>query len=190
MGEGKLSADRHAGAQTAWVGAGGSGTVQEYVVPEMTTAAGEKVGLAMARTHVPRGVLCTNDQLAIGVIRGLTDSGVDVPTTTAVVGYGNLAIAADAPVPLTTVDQPEYALGQVAVELLLSEMDLPQRRHAHSATVFQPTMILRNCAMTTQTLPDDLDPPTWSPDQTDSPELWATLELPLPTGPEPLESIT
>jgi LacI family transcriptional regulator len=140
-------ADRRTGAREAWATTGlPSGRLPEHVVDEMTSAEGARIGRELARAGAPRGVVCTNDQLAVGVIRGLSESGVDVPARTAVVGYGNLAIAAEAAVPLTTVDQPKYALGHVAVERLIEEIDQPDGAHRHAATVFRPTMVLRRSA--------------------------------------------
>ena len=139
-------ADRRAGAQQALRGYGAVvESLVEHAVSDMTVEAGEEVGRAIAASPPPAGIFCTNDQLAIGVIRGLTRAGVAVPGTTSVVGYGNLGIATVGHVPLTSVDQPKYELGLVAVQLLLSEIDLPVR-HQHSATVFQPTMIIRESA--------------------------------------------
>lgn len=94
----------------------------------------------------PDGVFCINDQLAIGVMRGLARAGVGVPAEIAVVGYGDSPIAESAPVPLTTIRQPMFDLGRAAVGQLLREVEEPAVDHRHSSTVFTPSLTIRNSA--------------------------------------------
>jgi LacI family transcriptional regulator len=139
--------NRREGARTALADAGDDpDSLVEYEVPEMTTEAGVGVASLLVQGPLPTAVFCTNDQLAIGVIRGLTAHGVRVPEEVAVVGYGDLAIAADAPIPLTTVDQPKFALGNAAVEMLLTEIHEKDDAHHHTSNVFRPTLVIRESA--------------------------------------------
>lgn len=138
--------DRRQGARDALKLAGmAPEALREYEVASMTVENGYEVGRNLAGeaagTHL--GVFCTNDQLALGVVRGLLDQGVAVPDSAAVVGFGDLAIAVDGPVPLTTVEQPKYALGQGAVAKLLAEISEDEADHRHSSTVFTPVLIHR-----------------------------------------------
>ncbi|AMM21469.1 hypothetical protein AX769_16680 [Frondihabitans sp. PAMC 28766] len=139
-------ADRRRGAQAALAAVTGDDDgLVEYEVPEMTTEAGVEVVDRILSTSGPRptGIMCTNDQLAIGVIRGLAEHGISVPGDVSVVGYGDLAIAADAPIPLTTIDQPKYALGRAAVEMLMGEIEEKEDAHRHATSVFRPSLIVR-----------------------------------------------
>jgi hypothetical protein len=45
-------------------------------------------------------------------------------------------------VPLTSVRQPKYQLGQAAAELLLDEADRPDE-HEHRRIVFKPELVAR-----------------------------------------------
>ncbi|HLT62806.1 MAG TPA: LacI family DNA-binding transcriptional regulator [Microlunatus sp.] len=140
-------AQRHLGAADAMAAAGldPAGLV-EFQLDRMTTDAGETAGRRLARSgRLPRGVFCINDQLAIGVIRGLVAEGVRVPADVPVIGYGDLAVAPDAPVPLTSVEQPKYAIGRHAVDRLLAELTEGEA-HQHTATVFPPTLVVRDSA--------------------------------------------
>lgn len=140
-------AERWRGARQALTEhVGDDAALLEYEVDEMTVDAGVDVAARIVRAGIPRGILCTNDQLALGVIRGLTGAGVAVPGDVAVVGYGDLAIAVDAPIPLTTVDQPKYALGRAAVEMLMGEIEEKSDAHRHSTSVFRPSLIVRDSA--------------------------------------------
>jgi LacI family transcriptional regulator len=140
-------ANRRTGMSWAMKAAGIESELSEFVVAEMTLGAGVSVGQQIAELPSrPTGIFCTNDQLAAGVIRGLLQHGVDVPGDIAVVGYGNLTIADQGPIPLTTVEQPMYELGQVAVAKLLAEVADLDGTHRHSSTVFVPSMVIRQSA--------------------------------------------
>jgi LacI family transcriptional regulator len=139
-------ADRRRGVRAAVAESGADpDIVAEFEVGEMTTTEGRIAAQRMLDAGVvPSGVICTNDQLAIGVIRALTENGYAVPEDVAVVGYGDLAIAADAPVPLTTVEQPKNELGRAAVELMLGEIGGAE--HSHETRVFSPRLVIRGSA--------------------------------------------
>jgi LacI family transcriptional regulator len=135
--------DRRAGARLALTRAGMEpDALAEFEVAEMTVEAGIAAGRRIAETGAPRRIFCTNDQLAIGVMRGLADSGLTVPDDAAVVGYGDLAFGNDEARRLTTVGQPKHEMGEVAVTKLLAELREGVAHH-HSATTFQPHLVIR-----------------------------------------------
>ncbi len=137
--------DRRAGAIAALEANGGSvGQLREYEVSEMTIAAGREMGLRLA-DELPDGIFCTNDQLALGVIRGLAERGVNVPGEVSVVGYGDLALATETLLTLTSVEQPKFDMGVLAVETLVDEIEAPDQ-HEHSVTMFQPSLVVRESA--------------------------------------------
>ncbi len=74
----------------------------------------------LALSHPPTAFFCFNDLTAIGVIRGLQESGSEVPRDYSVVGFDDLEMASYYCPPLTTVRQPTYSLGQRAITMLLS----------------------------------------------------------------------
>ncbi|MFJ6651470.1 LacI family DNA-binding transcriptional regulator [Microbacterium sp. NPDC091313] len=136
-------ADRRHGADLA-IERAGHGQLHEYVVDEMTIDAGFEVGLALADGgDLPDGVFCTNDQLAVGVMRGLRERAVSVPDTVGVVGYGDLSLARDGVVQLTTVRQPKEELGRAAVDLILAEIASKGNGHRHTQLVFEPDLVVR-----------------------------------------------
>lgn len=141
-------ANRRRGFQEALIGADAQpGRYIEISVEEMSSRDGERAAdQILALADRPDGVFCINDQLAIGVLRGLARRGVAVPKTIAVVGYGDSPIAESAQIPLTTVQQPMFDLGRAAVAQLLSEVEEPADQHHHSSTVFTPSLIIRESA--------------------------------------------
>lgn len=136
-------ADRRAGARGAMAERGlDPNRLVEFEVEEMTVEAGRVAGRSLARRGVPRGIFCTNDLLAVGVIRGLAEEGIRVPEDVAVVGYGDLSVGLSA---LTTVLQPKVEFGRAAVALLLDELRADEH-HEHSSTLFAPELIIRESA--------------------------------------------
>jgi len=89
----------------------------------------------------PTAVMCANDLLALGVLRGLAAHGVRVPDDLAVVGYDDLIFGSMLSPALTSVRQPALELGVAAAELLLDEVRNPD--HRHREVRFEPELVVR-----------------------------------------------
>jgi LacI family transcriptional regulator len=63
-------------------------------------------------------VLAFNDQMALGVVAGLTSRGMSVPHDFSVVGFDDVPMAAMVAPPLTTISLPTGEVGAVAVAML------------------------------------------------------------------------
>ena len=73
------------------------------------------------------GVFATNDWMALGVIKELSESGMKVPEDIKVVGFDDDKIARYSEIPLTTIRQDVHRVAEVASELfykLLTEEDV------------------------------------------------------------------
>jgi DNA-binding LacI/PurR family transcriptional regulator len=144
-------ADRRAGALRALRTAGrdpdhGESALRDVVVPTMTPRDGQRAAeRLLADRPLPDAIFCANDLLAMGVLRALLQSGVDVPGDVALVGYDDIEFAAAAAVPLSSIRQPMYQLGRIATEMLLDECDNPAG-HAHQQVMFQPELVVRESA--------------------------------------------
>lgn len=92
------------------------------------TALEEKLG----EPDRPTAIFAANDQLAISVQKAARKVGLSIPSDLALVGFDNLDISAHLDIPLTTVAQPAFGIGQTAWEVLsfklLSETGLVQKR--------------------------------------------------------------
>lgn len=137
-------ADRRKGARRAATRAGlTESSFTELTMAAMTVADGVAASeRILAATHLPTGIFCANDLLAIGVQRRLSAAGVRVPEQIQVVGYDDIERASDIPIPLTSVAQPNYDLGHRATELLVAEIEQGEQ-HRHERVVFQPTLVPR-----------------------------------------------
>jgi DNA-binding LacI/PurR family transcriptional regulator len=67
----------------------------------------------------PTALVCYNDMLAIGVLKGLQQAGLHVPQEFSVTGFDNILYSAYTNPPLTTFDQPKHYIGAEAARLVL-----------------------------------------------------------------------
>ncbi|WP_083930663.1 LacI family DNA-binding transcriptional regulator [Chitiniphilus shinanonensis] len=88
-------------------------------------AGAEAAAWLMALPEPPSAIFAVSDTLAIGVLRGLRDAGRRVPDDVAVIGFDDIALAAQVDPPLTTVAQPMRELGETAARLLLQRLAEP-----------------------------------------------------------------
>jgi LacI family transcriptional regulator len=115
---------------------------REVGVEALTIEHGEAaVTAVLALEPRPTAVMCANDLLAFGMLRGLAGHGIAVPDEMAVVGYDDVVFASMLSPPLTSVRQPPYELGVVAAELLLKEVT--SSPHEHEAILFEPELVVR-----------------------------------------------
>lgn len=70
----------------------------------------------------PTALVAHNDLLAIGIIRRLTERGVDVPGEVSVIGFDDIFAAELTTPALTTLGGPDAHAGRVAVEMLLDQL--------------------------------------------------------------------
>jgi LacI family transcriptional regulator len=74
----------------------------------------------LSATHViqPTGVVAYNDLMALGALHAIRNQGLRVPEDISVIGFDDIAMAAHANPPLTTISQPKYHMGRLAIQLL------------------------------------------------------------------------
>jgi len=68
------------------------------------------------------GLFCTSDSIALGAMLEANAVGWQVPDDLAIAGFGDFDIAQHIPPGLTTVRVPEYKVGQVAGEMIMSRL--------------------------------------------------------------------
>lgn len=74
----------------------------------------------------PTAMVCFNDGIAVGVEHAIRVAGLRVPDDISVVSFDDIAIAAHANPPLTTISQPKYRMGMMAVQMLRKMMSEPE----------------------------------------------------------------
>lgn len=65
------------------------------------------------------GIVCASDEIAMGVINGLREKGINVPEDISVIGFNNNVVASYFYPQLTTIKQPSYDMGSVAMRMLI-----------------------------------------------------------------------
>jgi GntR family transcriptional regulator, arabinose operon transcriptional repressor len=89
-------------------------------------------------------VFCANDSFAVYLLRELMKHGVSVPRDLSVVGFDDVLDLSLHPVPLTTVHQASFMIGQEAAKLLLGAL---KGEHQNRHILLSPTLIVRaSCA--------------------------------------------
>ncbi len=71
----------------------------------------------------PTAIFCASDELALACINAAYDHGVDVPNDIEVIGFNDTKLAKMIRPTLTTVVQPTYDIGAVAMRLLTKYMN-------------------------------------------------------------------
>jgi len=95
---------------------------------DLDVADGEQaVAQLLRQAPQTTAIVCSNDSQAIGALRKLRDLGYGVPDDFSIVGFDDIDMAKLTSPPLTTIRVGRSALGQIAVQLLLGRIRVPDR---------------------------------------------------------------
>jgi LacI family transcriptional regulator len=96
----------------------------ERIVQTPFDASGGRLGAEklLAQQEIPTAIFAVNDFAAIGAIGAVRDHGLQVGTDIAIVGFNDTPLAAELPVPLTTVRSPMHEMGYRGLNLLVRLM--------------------------------------------------------------------
>ncbi|MDJ0793180.1 MAG: LacI family DNA-binding transcriptional regulator [Woeseiaceae bacterium] len=116
QGSSLLTKDRETGYRTAMREAGlpiGFGWVVEgrMTIPGARHATRDLLNCA----DPPTAIFCANDEMAIGCLHELRDSGLVVPDDVSVIGFDDIRYAEVTVPPLTTIRQPAEEIGERAI---------------------------------------------------------------------------
>jgi LacI family transcriptional regulator, repressor for deo operon, udp, cdd, tsx, nupC, and nupG len=137
-----LEQDRFAGFQDALAAAGLKLDPTLVMPGDFSIHAGEAAARAyLAAGRLPEAVLACNDAMAMGLIRGLTVGGVNVPHDVSVAGFDDSDVAAAYVPALTTVRQARREIGVTAAQMLLDLMDGRALHQRH--VVFDADLVFR-----------------------------------------------
>lgn len=73
--------------------------------------------------QLPDAIACSNDAMAMGLIRGLEARGIRVPKDIAVTGFDDVAAAVSFEPRLSSVSRPKVDLGHDACEILIDKIE-------------------------------------------------------------------
>lgn len=115
--------------------------VPRIIEGENTVASGERaVQRLLTERPMPTAILCSNDLTAMGAMRALLRSGIQIPDEVSVVGADDIPFAAHAHPPLTTVQIPRERLGELAFDILFRML---HEKEPGSESVLETALVLR-----------------------------------------------
>jgi LacI family transcriptional regulator len=149
--------DRRLGAELASSRFDGSTRLLTISTPHLDVESGVRTAeeiVLMPSNERPTAVFAANDLLAIGLLQGFVTAGLRVPDDMAIVGYDDIAFAAAAAVPLSSVRQPRLAIGYRAAELLFDEIEAldGEESHDHQQVRFTPELVVRRSSAKSRNL--------------------------------------
>ncbi|MES9539547.1 MULTISPECIES: LacI family DNA-binding transcriptional regulator [unclassified Actinomadura] len=87
----------------------------------------------------PSAIFAVNDSAAIGAMGTLRDHGLTVGRDLALVGYNDIAIARDLPIPLSSVHTPLREMGEMAARSLIAMLE----GETSESTMLRPELVVR-----------------------------------------------
>ena len=104
----------------------------DWIVPgDFSIAAGSDAAVTIAgMKDAPTAWICASDQIAFGLISGLSRAGVDVPGAVSVTGFDNIEMTEVFNPPLTTIHQHRNKMGNEAARSLLRQLSGDQAQKA------------------------------------------------------------
>lgn len=85
-------------------------------------AGAEAVDRLLRLERLPTAVFVCNDRAAVGALGALRQRGVRVPEDMSVIGYDGIAVGALPQIDLSTIAQPRYEMGRLAVGVILERI--------------------------------------------------------------------
>lgn len=115
--------------------------VPEVIIGDWSAQAGYDAGRVLGTLPEATAVFAANDNMALGLLRALSEQGRLVPRDISVVGFDDIAEAGFFTPPLTSVRQDFAEMGRRSVELLLRQVDTGARSVEH--ITLAPELVLR-----------------------------------------------
>lgn len=101
-----------------------------------------RVLLDLPEEERPTAVIAFNDIIAVGALHAVRNHGLSVPQDISIIGVDDIALAGHTYPPLTTISQPKYHMGKLAVQTLrrLSEGRVSM---SNNCTLLETPLIVR-----------------------------------------------
>ncbi len=93
----------------------------------------------------PTAVFAYSDLLAIGVLKALKEAKLKVPKDIALVGYDDIEFSSLLEIPLTTVHQPRYRIGEEGAKILINRIE-KKDSEGFQQIVLKPELVIRESA--------------------------------------------
>ena len=98
--------------------------------------------LALPPSNRPTAVIAYNDMMALGALQAVRAHKLCVPDDISVVGFDDITMASHANPPLTTISQPKYKMGRVAMRIL-RQLIQGQKTLGDGYTLLESPLVVR-----------------------------------------------
>ncbi|HBG26016.1 MAG: hypothetical protein A2Y10_03900 [Planctomycetes bacterium GWF2_41_51] len=96
-------------------------------------------------THRPTAVFASHDRFLIKLCSYLNGIGIKYPKDVSLVGYDDIDISSHMPVPLTTIHQDFYKMGQIATEIIVDCCNKNNKSRCQRI-MLEPQLVIRESA--------------------------------------------
>ncbi len=93
----------------------------------------------------PDGIVCANDQVAVGVLSACEERNIEVPKEMAVAGFEGLSFSSISHPPITTMIVPRHKLGETAARMLYERIEGSKK--APQKVILKAQMAVRRSSM-------------------------------------------
>ena len=114
----------------------------EWVVEGDYQMAGGEAGIRILKDRGVTACLIANDWMAYGAYKACYEEGIQIPQDLSIIGFDDLTISQAMVPPLTTVHQPNIAMGEMAVEQIVSWIQ--SGKPPKVSKLFEPRLVVRN----------------------------------------------
>ncbi|MGL5635084.1 MAG: LacI family DNA-binding transcriptional regulator [Sarcina sp.] len=83
------------------------------------------------------GIVCASDEVAMGAINALRERGIKVPEDISVIGFNGIDMARNFYPTITTIEQPMYDMGSVAMRMLIKLLNKEELEDAYYELPFE-----------------------------------------------------
>lgn len=87
-------------------------------------------------------IFACNDLMAYGVYQSAIKEGIKVPDELSIVGFDDVIFSQFSEVPLTTIHQPAYQMGEDAVQKVLNL--ITRKEEKNEKIIYKPELVIRN----------------------------------------------
>jgi LacI family transcriptional regulator len=122
-----------------WRSLGGDIADSDVVWSRFDTAGGREAAETILMNCKPTALFAVNDFAAIGAMGALRSHGLTVGRDVAVVGFNDTSLAAELPIPLSSVRSPMLDIGRTAVQLFQRVLN----GERVEAVALKPTLCVR-----------------------------------------------
>lgn len=90
----------------------------------------------------PTAIIAYNDLVAIGALSAIRSANLSIPDDISVIGFDNIPLASHTNPPLTTVAQPQYQKGQMAIQKVLGSLN-ERESDQEGCTLLECSLVVR-----------------------------------------------